>query len=264
MTNSIRLFKTNAVPGIVSLRGCGNLSRREFLSLDPLPIPSLLAQVCHDSRFHPPARVARRPRRHQVVRRASGARAGLGHGRARRSHRDRRAQRHGQDHAAAHPRGLGTARFGFRRMQSAERDRRLPPAGARPSPRRDAARVPRAAHRCRRRRSRARARRANALAAGDDGADDAYTHALERFLALGGPDFDGRVGAGVRRARDTGTPADPADRRALRRRGRARVARGDPALALRRVPARRAHQRSRLRRSADRSKSSSSVCRAAR
>ena len=35
---------------------------------------------------------------------------------------------------------------------------------------------------------------ANRLASGDDGADEEYTLALERFLALGGPDFDGRVG----------------------------------------------------------------------
>ena len=33
------------------------------------------------------------------------------------------------------------------------------------------------------------------LAAGIDGADDAYAIALDRFLSLGGPDFDGRVGA---------------------------------------------------------------------
>jgi ATPase subunit of ABC transporter with duplicated ATPase domains len=36
---------------------------------------------------------------------------------------------------------------------------------------------------------------ANRLAAGDADADEEYAHALERFLALGGPDFDGRVGA---------------------------------------------------------------------
>jgi ATPase subunit of ABC transporter with duplicated ATPase domains len=35
---------------------------------------------------------------------------------------------------------------------------------------------------------------ASRLATGDAGADDAYAHALDRFLALGGPDFDGRVG----------------------------------------------------------------------
>jgi ATPase subunit of ABC transporter with duplicated ATPase domains len=36
---------------------------------------------------------------------------------------------------------------------------------------------------------------AHDLAAGVDGADDNYAVALDRFLALGGPDFDGRVGA---------------------------------------------------------------------
>jgi ATPase subunit of ABC transporter with duplicated ATPase domains len=35
---------------------------------------------------------------------------------------------------------------------------------------------------------------AAALAVGGDGVDEAYAHALDRFLALGGPDFDGRVG----------------------------------------------------------------------
>jgi ATPase subunit of ABC transporter with duplicated ATPase domains len=35
---------------------------------------------------------------------------------------------------------------------------------------------------------------AHGLAAGVDGADDAYALALDRFLALGGPDFDARVG----------------------------------------------------------------------
>ena len=35
---------------------------------------------------------------------------------------------------------------------------------------------------------------ADRLAEGGADADDAYAHALDRFLALGGPDFDGRVG----------------------------------------------------------------------
>jgi len=35
------------------------------------------------------------------------------------------------------------------------------------------------------------------LAAGDDGADDAYASALERYLALGAPDFDARAAAVV-------------------------------------------------------------------
>jgi ATPase subunit of ABC transporter with duplicated ATPase domains len=35
---------------------------------------------------------------------------------------------------------------------------------------------------------------AHRLADGDAGADEVYAHALEQFLALGGPDFDGRVG----------------------------------------------------------------------
>jgi ATPase subunit of ABC transporter with duplicated ATPase domains len=35
---------------------------------------------------------------------------------------------------------------------------------------------------------------AHALASGEAGADDTYAHALDRFLALGGPDFDARVG----------------------------------------------------------------------
>jgi ATPase subunit of ABC transporter with duplicated ATPase domains len=35
---------------------------------------------------------------------------------------------------------------------------------------------------------------AHALASGEAGADDAYARALDRFLALGGPDFEARVG----------------------------------------------------------------------
>ena len=35
---------------------------------------------------------------------------------------------------------------------------------------------------------------ADRLSDGSVDADEAYAHALDRFLALGGPDFDGRVG----------------------------------------------------------------------
>jgi ATPase subunit of ABC transporter with duplicated ATPase domains len=37
-------------------------------------------------------------------------------------------------------------------------------------------------------------RGAHRLAAGEAGADESYAYALDRYLALGGPDFDGRVG----------------------------------------------------------------------
>ena len=90
----------------------------------------------------------------------------------------------------------------------------------------------------------------DALAArlGDEPAPtNAYADALDRFLALGGADFDARVGAvladvglGRRAERELAT--------ALGRRGGARGARRDPARPLRRVPARRADQRPRLRR----------------
>ena len=42
---------------------------------------------------------------------------------------------------------------------------------------------------------------AEALAAGDAGADDAYGDALERWLALGGADLDERAAAVAGRAR---------------------------------------------------------------
>ncbi len=75
-----------------------------------------------------------------------------------------------------------------------------------------------------------------------------YTHALERFLSLGAADFDAPRRAGLRRPRSAGTRARSRDVRALRRPGRTRQPGGDPARPLRRIPPRRAHERSRFRR----------------
>ena len=75
----------------------------------------------------------------------------------------------------------------------------------------------------------------------------AYADALDRFLALGGEDFEARaraaltdVGLGRRTEREMTTPVG--------RRGGARRAGRDPARALRRLPARRADEQPRLRR----------------
>ncbi len=78
-------------------------------------------------------------------------------------------------------------------------------------------------------------------------AESRYAAALERFLALGGGDFEARARVDLRRARPR-RRARPALVRALRRRGRSRRACLDPALALRPAPARRADERPRLRR----------------
>ena len=88
----------------------------------------------------------------------------------------------------------------------------------------------------------------DAMAAEAPGAAEAYAHAFEGWLALGGADLEPRAETVLR---DLGL--DPAllelETAALSGgAGRARRARRDPALALRRPAARRAHQRPRLRR----------------
>ena len=90
---------------------------------------------------------------------------------------------------------------------------------------------------------------AGAAEAARRGADagERYSAALDRFLALGGGDLETRAATRARRARAAGR-ARPRGRAALGRRGRAARAGGDPALALRRAPARRADERPRLRR----------------
>ena len=69
-----------------------------------------------------------------------------------------------------------------------------------------------------------------------------YADALDRFLALGGDDFDRRARAPPRPR--SGSPAGSTQEvgDALRRRGGARRARGDPARPLRRAAARRADE----------------------
>ncbi len=54
------------------------------------------------------------------------------------------------------------------------------------------------------------ARATDALAARDEGADDLYSAALERWLALGGSDLDARIGVILA---DVGLPADALDQR---------------------------------------------------
>ena len=65
----------------------------------------------------------------------------LAHRAAAQPYRRRRAQRHGKEHAPAHPRGTRRARQRFGRTHASGGNSRLPPAGARPAARRDAARA---------------------------------------------------------------------------------------------------------------------------
>ena len=74
-----------------------------------------------------------------------------------------------------------------------------------------------------------------------------YADALDRFLALGGGDFDARAGGRARRGRPGGR-ARRRGRPPLRRRGGPRRARRDPARPLRRLLPRRADEQPRLRR----------------
>ena len=78
-------------------------------------------------------------------------------------------------------------------------------------------------------------------------ADDRYSRALERFLALGGGDFEPRARRPAPSSGSTSTSIAGSGG-ALGRRGGTRRAGGDPPLALRRPPARRADERPRLRR----------------
>ena len=108
--------------------------------------------------------------------------------------------------------------------------------------------LPRAPHRRRRGRARARRRSAARSPRGAPGADDAYADALERVprARRGRP----RRAGSARCCADLGLPArvlDARDAGAVGRSGRAGEPRRDPARPLRRVPARRAHERPRLR-----------------
>ena len=80
----------------------------------------------------------------------------------------------------------------------------------------------------------------------------AYTDALDRFLVLGGEDFDARVRVSARTTSGWAARSGPV--RCIfpfRRRGRTGGARCDPALPLRRVPSGRTDQQPRLRRPRD-------------
>ena len=74
--------------------------------------------------------------------RAGGARGRVRRRHAAGAHRDRRAERHREVHAAADPGGAGAARRGRGRAVAGHHDGRLPAAGARRPARRDPARVP--------------------------------------------------------------------------------------------------------------------------
>ena len=89
---------------------------------------------------------------------------------------------------------------------------------------------------------------AAALGDGGEGADDAYSEALERWLALGGADLDERLVEVAARHRARRRPR-PGHDGALGRPGRPRRTGRAAAVPLRRLPARRAHQRPRPRRS---------------
>ena len=103
--------------------------------------------------------------------------------------------------------GLEQPDGGRRRAVAGHHDRRLPAAGARRARRRDAARLPRPAHR-RGRGQRARSTRATARLGDDADSIEAYADALEHFLALGGDDLDARTGAVLA---EVGLPADRLD-----------------------------------------------------
>ena len=87
---------------------------------------------------------------------------------------------------------------------------------------------------------------ASALAQGAE-ANDRYSSALERFLSLGGGDFQMRARSVCA---ELGLGARPRTRAHGPLRGRSRASRacGDTPLAIRPAPARRAHERPRLRR----------------
>ena len=70
--------------------------------------------------------------------------------------------------------------------------------------------------------ARVRRRDRSVLSSGRAGADDAYAHALEQYLALGAPDFDARAAATRRRASGSPARCSTSDARAVGRPGRAR------------------------------------------
>ena len=158
----------------------------------------------------------------QGPRRRHRARRRLGDRGARRRARRRRPERRGQVDAAAHPRRRRRARPGD---GDADRGhRRLPPAGARPRARRDPARLPRAAAPASPPRTTAWTSRRRAWPPAEAGAEEAYSHALEEWLGLGGADLEPRAEAVCRElgldpgaARAARPSRCPAGRRPARR-----------------------------------------------
>ena len=125
--------------------------------------------------------------------------------------------------------------------------RGLPAPGARAVAARDAARVPRPPHRRARGRRGARAQRPPRWPP-EPRMPTTRTRARSTTTSrAGGPDFEARARVDVCRSGAAGVAARPADGDAVGWTGGARVARRDPRQPLRRVPPRRAHQRSRLR-----------------
>ena len=163
-----------------------------------LPVRSTPRAGAVVSPFLVPFASTRRPRHLQVVRSARRPRPRERHGRPAQPDRRRRAERHRQEHAAADPRRHRRARRGrghahARRPRTSATCRRNPNAAPGETVRaylgrRTGCRAT-AEHALESRASRARAS-ANA------GADDAYSAALDAYLALGAADFDARVGAG--------------------------------------------------------------------
>ena len=132
---------------------------------------------------------------------------------------------------------------------SADRQHRPPGAGARATRRRDRARTAAAPRRRDRRPGPISMPRRTPSPPPTPGADDRYSIALERWLAIGATDFEARIGEVVARARPGRAAARAADVVAVGRRGGPHVARRAAAEPVRRLPARRTHQRPRPRRS---------------
>ena len=140
------------------------------------------------------------------------------------------------------------ARRGHGSPRPAVRNGRLPAPGARTTGRRDGAFVPRPTHRGRRRAARARSRHGGRRRGRARLPTTATTPRSTRWLALGArrPRRPDRPAVGE--PRSARSAARPGHDDAVRRRSRAHVARRHPARAVRRVPPRRADERSRLRR----------------
>ena len=138
---------------------------------------------------------------------AGGARGRVARREPWRAAGDRGAERDREVDAAARAGGAGGAGRRFGRPVALHDDRRLPAAGARRRPGRDAARRTWPGGPAWRRPRAALDAAMHAL--GDDGPSiEAYSAALEHYLAIGGDDLDARTGAVLA---EVGLPADRLD-----------------------------------------------------